>query len=458
MSSRSSSGSSPAAAHRASPGEASTQAAARPGRSSDSRGGSDPGTQSAGGLGLPFVLAVLALPTVVYYLWISMRYHGGALLVPRSLTELRGLLAELPLPTWRAAAIYGLWVLSQLVLQLYAPGRSIPGATLDDGQRLKYRLNGWFAWWVTLLVVLVLVWRRVIPATLLFDELGPVLSVANLASLLFAIYLHAFPRLHRQAQSERRRGPLFRDFFTGVVLNPRIGSLDLKFFCESRPGLILWVLIDLSLAAKQIELHGRLSAPMLLVCIFHFFYVADYFLHEDAILSTWDIRHERFGFMLSWGCLVWVPFTFSLQAQYLVTHGHDLPLWATVGIVALNAGGYFLFRSSNLQKHRFRQSPSAPIWGRRPTFIRTARGTQLLTAGFWGIARHLNYTGDLMMGLAWCLTCKFSHILPYFYFIYFAILLVHRERRDDQHCAARYGADWDEYRRKVPWRMIPGIY
>ena len=25
-------------------------------------------------------------------------------------------------------------------------------------------------------------------------------------------------------------------------------------------------------------------------------------------------------------------------------------------------------------------------------------------------------------------------------------------------CAARYGADWDEYRRKVPWRMIPGVY
>lgn len=454
MSQRSSQRSSHRSSQAAQDGSRSSSVAA-----SASSGGREQNSRpSEGGLGLPFALAVFALPTVVYYLWISMRYHGGALLLPRSLAELRGLVAELPLPTWRAAAIYMTWVLAQLALQLFAPGRQYPGATLDDGRRLKYRLNGWFAWWVTLLCVLVLVWRRVIPATLLYDELGPLLSVINLASLLFAIYLHCFPLLHREAASERGRGPLFRDFFAGVVLNPRLGSLDLKFFCESRPGLILWVLIDLSMAAKQIELHGRLSAPMLLVCIFHFFYVADYFLHEDAILSTWDIRHERFGFMLSWGCLVWVPFTFSLQAQYLVTHGHDLSIPAIVGIVALNAGGYFLFRSANLQKHRFRQSPSSPIWGKRPTFIRTARGTQLLTSGFWGIARHLNYTGDLMMGLAWCLPCKFGHVLPYFYFIYFSILLIHRERRDDQHCASRYGADWDEYRRKVPWRMIPGLY
>lgn len=410
------------------------------------------------GLGLEFALGLFALPAVVYYLWICMRYHGGAMVLPRSQAELRSLLSEIPLPTWRATAIYSLWVLAQLLLQLFAPGRPFPGAPLDDGSRLKYRLNGWFAWWVTLLSVLVLVWRRVFPATLLADELGPVLTVANIASLIFAVYLYAFPWLHESAAGERPRGGFFHDFFTGAVLNPRVGSLDLKFFCESRPGLILWVLIDFSLAAQQLELHGRISAPMLLVCIFHFFYVADYFLHEEAILSTWDIRHERFGFMLSWGCLVWVPFTFSLQAQYLVRHAHDLSIPATVAIVALNAAGYFIFRSSNLQKHRFRQNPSALIWGKRPSFLRTARGTQLLTSGFWGIARHLNYTGDLMMGLAWCLTCKFGHVLPYFYFIYFSILLIHRERRDDQHCAKRYGADWDEYRRKVPWRMIPGLY
>ena len=32
----------------------------------------------------------------------------------------------------------------------------------------------------------------------------------------------------------------------------------------------------------------------------------------------------------------------------------------------------------------------------------TKRGTKLLTSGFWGLARKINYTGDWMMGFSWC--------------------------------------------------------
>ncbi|MCA9772746.1 MAG: hypothetical protein KC466_10095, partial [Myxococcales bacterium] len=177
-----------------------------------------------------------------------------------------------------------------------------------------------------------------------------------------------------------------------------------------------------------------------------------------AILTTWDIRHENFGFMLGWGSLVWVPFTYSLQALYLVGNPVDPPTWAVVGLVALNFTGYFIFRTSNLQKHRFRRDPERPIWGQKPEYIETARGTRLLTSGWWGIARHANYLGDLMMGLAWCLSCGFERVLPYFYIIYFAILLVHREWRDGQHCAAKYGFDWKRYTARVRWRIVPGLY
>jgi protein-S-isoprenylcysteine O-methyltransferase Ste14 len=42
--------------------------------------------------------------------------------------------------------------------------------------------------------------------------------------------------------------------------------------------------------------------------------------------------------------------------------------------------------------------------------------------------------------------------------VYFTILLVHRERRDNNFCHAKYGADWEHYCAKVRWRIIPGIY
>ena len=65
------------------------------------------------------------------------------------------------------------------------------------------------------------------------------------------------------------------DFFIGHELNPRIGPLDLKFFCELRPGLIGWVILDLSYLIKACELYGSPSPALVIVVIFHAFYVAD---------------------------------------------------------------------------------------------------------------------------------------------------------------------------------------
>jgi protein-S-isoprenylcysteine O-methyltransferase Ste14 len=42
--------------------------------------------------------------------------------------------------------------------------------------------------------------------------------------------------------------------------------------------------------------------------------------------------------------------------------------------------------------------------------------------------------------------------------VYFTVLLVHRQRRDDKKCAIKYGEDWEKYRERVPWRILPGIY
>lgn len=42
--------------------------------------------------------------------------------------------------------------------------------------------------------------------------------------------------------------------------------------------------------------------------------------------------------------------------------------------------------------------------------------------------------GDLLMGLAWSFPTEFNTVLTYFYVIYFTILLVHRQQRDDEAC------------------------
>lgn len=88
----------------------------------------------------------------------------------------------------------------------------------------------------------------------------------------------------------------------------------------------------------------------------------------------------------------------------------------------------------------------------------TERGTKLLTSGWWGAARKINYTGDWLMSLSWCMLAGFDSPVPYFYSIYFGILLVHRALRDDHACAAKYGPDWITYKQTVPSIFVPGLF
>jgi hypothetical protein len=48
--------------------------------------------------------------------------------------------------------------------------------------------------------------------------------------------------------------------------------------------------------------------------------------------------------------------------------------------------------------------------------------------------------------------------LRYFYFVFLSILLIDRANRDDERCARKYGEAWQEYRRLVPYRILPGVY
>jgi len=399
------------------------------------------------------IAMLVGLPLVPYYLWASLTFHGGAFFRP-SLAPSH-LIQSLPLPTAKSIAIYGGWLVLQILLQIAGPGRVRPGTPLKDGSRLLYQLNGWFAFWCSWAIVVLVLWLGWISPGTAYDEFGPLLTTANIVAFVFAAYLYV---VGRGSSDRATTGDALHDYVMGVSLNPRIRSFDLKFFCESRPGLILWVVLNASLAAAQYQRHGVVTTPMILVNAFQFLYIADYFFHEEAIVTTWDIKHERFGWMLSWGDLVWVPFTYTIQAYYLVNHPHDLSPIATAAIVAVNMIGYVIFRSVNIQKHRFRRDPSRPVWGRPPRYIRTASGALLLTSGWWGIARHLNYFGDLLMGLAWCLPTGFAHPITYFYIVYFLILLIHRERRDHRMCLQRYGPDWEAYCQRVPWRIVPGLY
>ena len=374
------------------------------------------------------VAMIGGLPIVTYYLWACLTYADGAFASPSMLASAIRAAA----PTATSLSIYGAWLLLQAGLQIAAPGRWHEGTPLADGSRLSYRLNGWFAFWATWAIVLAAVALGWISPAVAYDQFGPLLTTAHIAAFALAAFLFWWGS---STPDPARTGDPLDDYLMGVALNPRVGAFDLKYFCEGRPGpdslgrlqrvLRRETVRDLRVRLGADAARERLSVP----------------LCGRLLLSRGGDRHDlghqaralRLDVVLG-------------QSRVRAVHIHDSgvlsgdaparpALLATIGIVALNMAGYAIFRGANIQKHRFRTNPDRPVWGRPAALHPNRIGALLLTSGWWGYARHLNYLGDLMMGLAWCLPAGFARPVPYFYIAYFSILLLHRERRDHAMCA-----------------------
>jgi delta14-sterol reductase len=360
------------------------------------------------------------------------------------------------------------WFLGLALLWAVLPGQVVQGApvvqaiTKKDVLRLSYKLNGHLSFWV---VVALLVVVRPNLNDVLFRYLDELAWMANLWTMLLSIYFYVGSfRPGRILSFVGNSGNHFHDFWMGRELNPRLSlpsilsplQLDWKQFCELRPGLILWMLLNLACLQEQYQVLGYVTPSMLLINGLQAFYVWDALYQERAILTTMDITTDGFGFMLCFGDLAWVPFTYTVPAKFLVHHDPHLSTLVLLAILALYLFGFYIFRSANGQKDAFRRNPNHPSVAHL-SYLQTKRGTRLLTSGWWGLARKVNYTGDWIMGLTYSLLCGFDSLVPYYYAVYFAVLLIHRSTRDDDLCHQKYGDDWIEYKRQVPYRFIPGI-
>jgi 7-dehydrocholesterol reductase len=372
-----------------------------------------------------------------------------------------------PLPTTSAIQIFLTWYGFQALLYLYLPGKISNGQNTPAGYRLSYHVNGLRAFIVSHVVFLLLVWFGNTPATIVYDHWPALLSVGNIFGYGLAIFAylkaHYFPT-HRE--DVKISGNFIYDFFMGAELNPRIGEFDFKLFFNGRPGIIGWSITNLSFMAAQYRNHGTVTLSMIMVLVLQAGYILDFFYHEDWYLCTIDIAHDHFGWYLAWGDVVWLPFNYTLQALYLTTYPYQLSSTESILIIALAFIGYSIFRVANNQKTNFRSNHKEPIFGSPPTFIeatyRTSDGrihqSNLLTSGFWGVARHFNYFGDLCLSFAFCAACGYIHLFPYFYFIYMTCLLLGRVERDQCRLQEKYGTKWEEYCAYVPWKIIPYIY
>lgn len=332
------------------------------------------------------------------------------------------------------------------------------GSNLLPGRRVKLvdhrgrtrtcKLNGLSLLVTTAAIVTIAEVAGWFSLAFLYEHFLSLFVVANGLAFAVAGWLY-----WRGTRSEHSSEGFWPDFFFGVEHNPMWLGMDLKFF-SYRPSLIALALFNASFAVVQYQTYGGLTLAMMLYQVFTFAYVFNYFQFEYGMVHTWDIVSERFGWMLVWGNLVLVPFFYCIAGWTLVHASGTLAPAAATGLVILYTFGFWLFRGANEQKHRFKQDPSARIWGRP---AQTLDG-RLLVSGFWGIGRHLNYSGEICIYLAFVLTAGFESWAPYLLPAWLIGLLLHRSRRDELRCRAKYGELWERYVQRVRYSMLPYVY
>ena len=299
------------------------------------------------------------------------------------------------------------------LLNLIVPGRWVDGYVVDPktGRPLRYHLNGlwvfagvigaWFAacskgW---------LQWGA------FYDHRWELAGAACLLGLAFtsAIVLLAPPTAGRG---------LLAQLYRGRFENPQAlgGRLDAKLFLYLA-GATMLELNVLSFAGAHLRLHPTDPSPgvLLYAGLFSFFLV-EYLTFEEVHLFTYDFMAERVGFKLGWGCLVFYPFFYPVGLWDLAArpNPHTPPL-LLAGCASIFLSGWVLSRGANLQKFHFKRDPARRPFGLDPRPIE-AGARLVLSGGFWGLARHINYLGEILMASALALSLGYpTSVWPWLY-------------------------------------------
>eukprot|EP00299_Pterocystis_sp_00344_P009633 c4113_g1_i1.p1 GENE.c4113_g1_i1~~c4113_g1_i1.p1 ORF type:complete len:470 (-),score=74.51 c4113_g1_i1:47-1327(-) len=425
---------------------------------------------------------MVVFPLLMFYLWISIKYYDGRLLLPSSISDVVPTISKFfnhiavdCFPHIYAAKMYITFCVFEMILFMTMPGPIAKGLPIpsENDRILEYCCNGVWSFYTTCAVAAVLHLTNTWRVTDIYDNFGPILSCAILSGITVSFATYFLTMLF--GKPHRMSGSIIYDIFMGAPLNPRLfgGRLDLKLWSEIRVPWVILFFVSVSCACKQYDQYGFVTPQLWFMCLAHWLYVNACMKGEECIPTTWDFFYEKWGFMLIFWNLAGVPFTYCLSSLYIYQKGPEYfqnfstTYITTLFIVLLFA--YYVWDTANSQRVRFRMSlranfvprkafPQLP-WGtlKNPESIKTEHGSLLLIGGWWGLARKINYTADLVMALSWGLITGFDSVVPYFYFVFFLIVLTHRTYRDHQRCSKKYGKDWEKYCKRVPYVFIPWV-
>ncbi|TIB77366.1 hypothetical protein E3Q22_03094 [Wallemia mellicola] len=430
------------------------------------------------------VAMMIGFPLLMYYFYICMQANDGWFLYPKSTADVVPLLKYLweyakehAYPHKKAWGIYLGLMTMEFVLAVVMPGfkqKGLPVPSLKY-KSLDYNCNALSCFYATLLISAGLHLTHTFRLSEIVDNFGPLMTVAIIVGYGCSLLIYVLTVLF--GKPLRMSGNFFYDFFMGASLNPRLLGVDIKMWAEVRVPWVLLFGIAVSGACKQYDQYGTVSPNMAFMVLATGLYINACAKGEECIPQTWDMAWEKFGYMLCFWNFAGVPFTYCYPVLYLLNHRPEEYSWSWVTYTLLFGvllTSYTIFDLAMAQKsrfkmqqqgiHKFRKTfPQIPgATPKNPTFVQTQHGSKLLTSGPWAYARKPNYCADWIQATSWGFSTGIPFLtsppIPHWYSVWFFIVLVHRCGRDFERCSQKYGEDWEEYCRRVPYKFIPYVW
>ena len=419
------------------------------------------------------VTIILFSHFILYYLFISLHVYDGSLFLPwMRVEEHIQFICDKMAPNLETFAVYLTFMAMQTIFAWFLPGFKVEGLPVPslNGEKLVYNCNGYSSWWLTQITMALLHYNGIFRIQWIAQNMGPLITIMIIFSDVVAVLVYCISLA--TGCTLRMSGNHLYDFFMGAVLNPRVGSLDIKMWAEVRVSWITLYLMTLSAAVNQYQQLGYLTSSMTFMLVSHWLYTNACCKGEEMIPSSWDIFYEKWGWMLCFWNLAGVPIMYCWNSFYILRHQCEMSTFVANVVFLLLVVQYYIWDTANSQKCSLRMIqrgtykerpwyifPKLP-WKvlENPKTIKTESGSALLVDGWYQYARKMHYTMDVLLGLMWGVVCGTKHFLPYWYFVFFTIMIVDRWRRDDKRCSAKYGGDWEKYKKEVPYVFIPYVF
>ncbi|RZF40770.1 hypothetical protein LSTR_LSTR011287 [Laodelphax striatellus] len=368
------------------------------------------------------------------------------------------------LHSWTIVAVFTIWA----IFWLKVPSSKTYGPETFHGAIPEYQDNGVLFFIASVLAFLGVQLYYTQVSTLLFWNMPWLLSSLNIVAFVLCFFLFVDGIMKPDSRTDINDLPYAFLFYRGVNLHANICGVDIKQLAVSRMGLIGWQLLIQAFFVASIYNYG-FNHGVAVCFLLQVVYIAKFYWWESGYFWTLDIAFDHPGYYLCWGGLVFVPAMYTYPSYYLVLHQPTIDILmsiviAIIGLFAVAMNFRVDYEKQAFQKNRHNEN--FQLWGKRVQYIPatytdsagTVHQSKLLISGCWGVARHLNYTFELLLALSWSLPGYQFGIHTFLYFIFLLILLVQRCFRDEKKCFEKYGSAYKEYCDKVPFRLIPYVF